>query len=451
MMRLSETMRAASRLLLSHPIFCLLAALAAGVVLAVLGPIKVVHAADVTVEGENFANQPDPGTVIVTDSTRGYSGNQALKFTADVTASHTVSCSQVCDVVLRARGGQSGGSPTLSVNGVARDITSSTLANYTFNNLPAGTDLSVTAGNVATGRNAFLDIATIPADGGTDSGTDPIFVGAGDIASCARTGDEATAKLLDDIVEGAPSTTTVFTTGDNAYESGTASEFANCYDPSWGRPKIKEITRPTIGNHEYYGTADASGYFKYFESILSAAGDTGKGYYSYDVGSWHMISLNSNCSFVAGGGCGRGSTQVEWLKTDLAAHSKTCTLAYWHHPLFSSGSTSGGNSKMKPFWEALYAAKADVVLNGHVHNYERFGPQTPSGVADPAQGIREFVVGTGGYSLNSFKTTVANSQVRKANAAGVLKLTLYPSSYDWQFVTAPGGTVADSSSGSCHS
>ena len=248
-MRKSETMRAASRLLLSHPIVCLLAALAAVVVVGVLGPIKVVHAADVAVEGEKFANQP-AGTVIVTDSTRGYSGNQALKFTANVTASDTVSCSQVCDVVLRARGGQSGGSPKLIVNGVARDITSSALATYTFDNLPAGTDLSVTAGNVATGRNAFLDIATLPADSGTDpggtdpGGTDPVFVGAGDIASCARTGDEATAKLLDDIVAGAPSTT-VFTTGDNAYESGTASEFTNCYVPSWGRPKIKEITRPS--------------------------------------------------------------------------------------------------------------------------------------------------------------------------------------------------------------
>ena len=464
------------------------------VVLGVLGPIKVVHAADVAVEGEKFA-KPPTGTTVVNDTL--FSGGQALKFTADVTASHTdtVICSTACDVVLMARAGQSGGRPSFSVNGsTPQAITTSNQVApepYTFDvNLPAGSnEIRVTASGTGTGHNAFLDVAKFPADGGggtpsaacadgsdndrdgkidhpndpgclsstdndetdPDGVTDPVFVGAGDIASCARTGDEATAKLLDDIVAAAPSTTTVFTTGDNAYESGTASEFANCYDPSWGRPKIKEITRPTIGNHEYYGTADASGYFKYFESILSAAGDTGKGYSSYDVGSWHMISLNSNCSFVAEGGCDRGSTQVEWLKKDLAAHSNACTLAYFHHPRFSSGSTSGGNSKMKPFWEALYAAKADVVLNGHVHNYERFAPQTPSGVADPAQGIRELVVGTGGYSLNSFKTTVANSQVRKANAAGVLKLTLHPSSYDWQFVTAPGGTVADSSSGSCHS
>jgi acid phosphatase type 7 len=151
------------------------------------------------------------------------------------------------------------------------------------------------------------------------------------------------------------------------------------------------------------------------------------------------------------GGCGATSPMVTWLEQDLAANSRTCTLAYFHHPLFSSESSSGGNSKMKPSWEALYAARADVVLNGHVHNYERFAPQTPSGKADLAQGIREFVVGRGGYSLNTFKSTVANSQVRNANSYGVLKLTLHPSSYDWQFVTAPGGTVADSGSGSCHS
>ncbi len=299
---------------------------------------------------------------------------------------------------------------------------------------------------VGTGLAMLLSVGVLDSEGrvSAQDSTDPVFVGAGDIASCTRTGDEATAKLLHNIVDAAPSTTTVFTTGDNAYESGTALEFANCYDPSWGQ--FKEKTRPTVGNHEYYKTADASGYFDYFDT---AAGDPGKGYYSYDVGSWHMISLNSNCSFVVGGGCDRGSAQVEWLKNDLANHSNSCTLAYWHHPLFSSGSTSGGNSKMKPFWEALYAAKADVVLNGHVHNFEVFRPQTPSGVADPAGGIREFVVGTGGYSLNAFKTEVANSQERYRATYGVLKLTLHSTSYDWRFVaedvtTPPGLSGSDS-------
>ena len=297
---------------------------------------------------------------------------------------------------------------------------------------------------VGMGLSMLLSLGFLGSQGSVSAqdSTDPVFVGAGDIASCDRTGDEATAKLLDDIVATAPSTTSVFTTGDNAYESGTASEFASCYDPNWGRHKAS--TYPTVGNHEYYTLENASGYFDYFGA---RAGDPTKGYYSYELGEWHVVALNSMCEKV--GGCGASSPMVEWLKKDLAANSRTCTLAYFHHPLFSSGSLSGGNSKMKPSWEALYAARADVVLNGHLHNYERFAPQTPSGEADPEGGIREFVVGTGGYSLNSFKTTVANSQVRNASTYGVLKLTLHPSSYDWEFVPVAGQSYTDSGSDSC--
>lgn len=272
-----------------------------------------------------------------------------------------------------------------------------------------------------------------------DATADPVLVGAGDIASCTRTGDEATAKLLDTIPG------TVYTTGDNAYESGTASEFANCYQPSWGRHKAR--TYPTLGNHEYYSTTNASGYFGYFGAGAVSYDASTKGYYSYDLGQWHVVALNSMCEQV--GGCDATSPMLTWLKQDLAANPRTCTLAYFHHPLFSSGSLSGGNSKMKPTWEVLYAANADVVLNGHVHNYERFAPQTPSGVADPMQGIREFVVGTGGYSLNTFKTTVANSEVRDASTDGVLKLTLHQSSYDWEFVPVAGQTFRDIGSDSC--
>jgi hypothetical protein len=272
---------------------------------------------------------------------------------------------------------------------------------------------------------------------------DPVFVGAGDIASCASTGDEATAKLLDAIPG------TIYTTGDNVYESGTASEFANCYAPSWGRHKAR--TYPTPGNHEYYSTANAAGYFGYFADTLQKLSYdvSTKGYYSYNLGQWHVVALNSMCEQV--GGCDATSPMVTWLKQDLAANPRTCTLAYFHHPLFSSESVSGsgGNLKMKPSWEVLYAANADVVLNGHAHNYERFAPQTPSGVADPAQGIREFVVGTGGKSLNTFKTLRANSEVRNASTYGVLKLTLHPSSYDWEFVPVAGQTFRDIGSDSC--
>jgi hypothetical protein len=266
--------------------------------------------------------------------------------------------------------------------------------------------------------------------------SDPVFVGAGDIASCLSSGDEATANLLDSIAG------TVYTLGDNAYDSGTADEFDNCYNPSWGRYKAR--TKPSVGNHEYT-TRGASGYFGYFGA---AAGDPSQGYYSYDLGAWHIVALNSMCENV--GGCGATSPMVTWLKGDLADNPSSCTLAYWHHPVFSSGSEHGNDPKMIPSWDALYAAGADVVLSGHDHDYERFAPQTSSGVDDPARGIREFVVGTGGKSHYTFGTIRANSEVRNSNTYGVLKLTLHPSSYDWQFVPEAGKSFSDSGTGSCH-
>jgi calcineurin-like phosphoesterase family protein len=262
-----------------------------------------------------------------------------------------------------------------------------------------------------------------------------ILVGAGDLADCSRTADEATAKLLDDI-EG-----TVFTTGDNAYDSGTDTEFENCYEPTWGRHKAR--TYPTPGNHDYE-TAGASGYFNYFGA---AAGEPGAGYYSYDLGEWHVVALNGMCDAL--GGCTEDSPMLKWLEQDLAANRKPCTLAYWHQPLFSSGH-HGNEGKMKPIWQALYAANADVVVNGHDHDYERFAPQDPDGVADPDRGIREFVVGTGGAELRPFETIKPNSEVRNADTYGVLKLTLRSNSYDWEFVPVAGETFTDSGSTTCH-
>jgi hypothetical protein len=277
----------------------------------------------------------------------------------------------------------------------------------------------------------------------TTTQSDQVFVGAGDIASCASSGDEATANLL----EGIPGT--VYTLGDNAYDSGTSDEFANCYNPSWGRHIAR--TKPSVGNHEYH-TAGASGYYNYFGDAASPT-EPGcrvncKGYYSYNLGAWHIIALNSMCENV--GGCGEGSPMVTWLKEDLAANPSSCTLAYWHHPVFSSGSAHGNDPKMIPSWDALYAAGAEVVLSGHDHDYERFAPQTSSGVADSTRGIREFVVGTGDRSLRAFGTIRANSQVTNFETYGVLKLTLHASSYEWQFVPEAGKTFSDSSSGSCH-
>jgi hypothetical protein len=263
----------------------------------------------------------------------------------------------------------------------------------------------------------------------------PVLIGAGDVADCSGQGDEATARLL------RGTSGTIFTTGDNAYEAGTASEFSNCYDPTWGRHKAR--TRPTPGNHEYK-TPGASGYYGYFGK---AAGDPEKGYYSYNLGGWHIVSLNAECEYV--GGCWANSPMVGWLEQDLASHPKPCTLAYWHDPLFSSGE-HGAAPKMKSSWDALYAAGAEVVLNGHDHDYERFAPQTPSGVADSAGGIREFVVGTGGRELRPFGDIVAHSEVRNADTFGVLKLTLHPNGYEWKFVPVAGESFTDSGKGNCH-
>jgi hypothetical protein len=266
--------------------------------------------------------------------------------------------------------------------------------------------------------------------------TGAVMVGAGDIARCAGSGDEATAKLLDGI------SGTVFTTGDNVYQSGTASEFNNCYKPSWGRHKAR--TKPSVGNHEY-NTVGASGYYDYFGS---AAGSPSRGYYSYNRGSWHVVVLNSMCEKV--GGCGATSPMLTWLKNDLAANSgKKCTLAYFHHPLFSSGD-HGNQTKMRPTWNALYSANADVVVNGHDHSYERFAPQRPDGIRDGARGIREFVVGTGGGEHYPFGSIKPNSQVRNANTFGVLKLTLNSGYYAWKFVPVAGKSFTDSGTKRCH-
>ena len=266
--------------------------------------------------------------------------------------------------------------------------------------------------------------------------TSATLVGAGDIAT-GGSATEATAKLI------RATAGTVFTAGDNAYDSGTYDEFMSKYDPTPGARRrrardpawVTTSTPPRTppATYDYFGTA---------------AGERDKGYYSYDLGDWHIISLNSMCENV--GGCGATSPMVSWLKEDLAANaSHKCTLAYFHHPLFSSGD-HGNQTKMKPTWDALYAANADVVVNGHDHSYERFAPQNPCGAADSARGIREFVVGTGGAGLRPFATIKANSEKRNADTHGVLKLTLNPTSYDWQFVPVAGKTFTDSGSTSCH-
>jgi hypothetical protein len=257
-----------------------------------------------------------------------------------------------------------------------------------------------------------------------------IFVGAGDIAQCTNGGvPQATARLLDSI-DG-----TVFALGDNAYPSGTADNYRSCYDTTWGRHKAR--TRPVPGNHEYDSASNAAPYFDYFGA---AAGAPGLGFYSYALGNWHVIALNSNIPVSA------RSTQAAWLRNDLIANAARCTLAYWHFPLFSS-SRHGNIEQMREFWRILYESGAEIVLAAHDHVYERFAPQDADGIADPVGGIREFVVGTGGAPPYPFVDVKPNSEVR-LSANGVLRLALKAGGYDWTFIPVSG--AADSGSATCH-
>ena len=270
------------------------------------------------------------------------------------------------------------------------------------------------------------DIACDPADSSYNDG-------AGMVSACQM---KATSDLL---VNAHPSA--VLALGDNQYADGALHKYLKSYGPTWGR--LKSITHPVAGNHEYL-TRNAVGYFGYFGL---AAGEPTRGYYSYEIGTWHIIALNSNCEQV--GGCGAGSPQELWLKADLAAHPVPCILAYWHHPRFSSG-VHGDDPTYDAFWRDLYDAGVDVVLVGHDHHYERFAPQDPSGRADPLRGVREFVIGTGGESHYVLRIIKPNSEVRNADTFGVLVMTLHPAGYDWKFISERGRTFMDSGSARCH-
>src|SRR3989449_2938126 len=262
-------------------------------------------------------------------------------------------------------------------------------------------------------------------------GSAALLVGAGNIARCDRLNDEATGLLLDNY----PSAT-VFTAGDNINGNATLTNFNSCYGPSWGRNKAR--TRPSVGNNEYKQTG-AAGYFQYFGT---AAGDSGKYYYSYDLGGWQIMVLNDQITMTA------GSPQEQWLRAELAANTKKCTLAYWHRPRFSSTGTKN-LAAVRPLWDALYAYNADVVVNANYTVYERFAPQSPTAVADPL-GIREFIVGTGGLNLQNPGGARGNSQVRNGTTYGVLKFVLDTASYAWEFVPVAGGTFTDTGSTLCH-
>jgi acid phosphatase type 7 len=267
-----------------------------------------------------------------------------------------------------------------------------------------------------------------------------VMVGAGDIAGCNSSGDEATAKLVTGVISENPGAV-VFTLGDNVYSNGTSQEFTNCYDPSWG--SFKARTRPVPGNHDY-NTSNATGYYGYFGA---KAGDPSKGYYSYNLGAWHIVVVNSNCAAI--GGCETGSSQEKWLRSDLKASSNTCQIVMWHHPRFSSGAEHGNADFMQDIWKAASENNVELILNGHEHTYERFTPMNAVGEADPG-GTTEILVGSGGISHYHLGIKKPNSQTFNADTYGVLKLELAASSYKFEFLPEPGKTFTDAGSGMCH-
>ena len=261
--------------------------------------------------------------------------------------------------------------------------------------------------------------------GNPPAGETAILVGAGDISTCINDGDARTAELLGGI------SGTVFTTGDNVYDRGTSEEFANCYDPTWGQ--YRDRTRPAPGNHDYLAP-QAEGYYGYFGVPP---------YYAYNAGEWRIYALNSEID-VSG-----NSEQAQWLTSDLAANPKKCVMAYWHRPRWSSGREHGSSPEMQALWDILYHAGAELLITGHEHNYERFATMDENGQAvDP--GLRQFVVGTGGASHYDFGSILPASQARNSDTSGVLKLTLRPDGYDWEFISVAGGTFTDSGSASCY-
>ena len=284
-----------------------------------------------------------------------------------------------------------------------------------------------------------------------DALADPVIAAAGDIGCDPTdpgykggngTTDRCRQRATSDLLVGA-GLAAVLPLGDIQYDSPSAANLQKVYDPTWGR--VKSISRPILGNHDGSGAA----YFDYFNGPGAAdgpAGRRGRGYYSFDVGAWHIVALNSNCTRVS---CGAGSIQERWLRADLAAHPSACTLAYWHHPRYSSGH-DGSHSTLSAFWRALYEAGAEIVLSGHSHNYERFAGKDANGKLSPT-GIRQFVVGTGGAFMTGLGSSrVAGSEVAQNKTFGVLKLTLHASSYAWRFVPIAGRTWTDSGSGQCH-
>jgi acid phosphatase type 7 len=274
----------------------------------------------------------------------------------------------------------------------------------------------------------------------TGDGRSATVLAAGDIAECDHQGDEATAKIL----AGYPDAT-ILPLGDLAYDHGTPEEFTRCFATSWG--KFKSQMRPATGNHDH-STKNAQGYWDYF---ADQGGPYDKYYYSYTLGSWHLVALNSDCWRV--GGCASDEPQAEWLRSDLAKSGALCTLAYWHRPPFTSGryGDPSDTARVRPLWRILHENGVEILLNGHEHSYERFALMDADGKPDEAGGVREIIVGTGGGNLRPYENPpLPTTEVRDSSTWGVLRLSLDPGKYAWRFIPVAGGTFTDSGSGTCH-
>jgi uncharacterized protein YjdB len=387
------------------------------------------NTAAATVNSSGLVRGVAAGTANITASCEGQTGSSAI----------TVIVVPVASVAVSPSSATIGVGATQQLSATPKDAGGNSLTGRTVtwssdNTAAATVSSSGLVGGVAAGSATIT--ATCEGKSGTcaitvsATTTTYVLVGAGDIAVGGGAQDQ-TAALINTIPG------TVFAAGDNAYEDGTLSQYQAYYDPTWGQ--FKSRTRPCPGNHEYH-TANAAGYFGYFGAL---AGPSGQGYYSYDLGDWHIISLDSEIPMSA------GSAQEVWLKADLAASSSQCTIAYWHRPRYNSGDIHGDQSDTQPLWKDLSDAGAEIVICGHEHVYERYEPMDVNGNASPT-GIREFVVGTGGANLYSITTPSPHLQAWDTSTYGVLKLTLGAGTYSWEFIPIAGQTYTDSGSGVCH-
>jgi Bacterial Ig-like domain (group 2)/Calcineurin-like phosphoesterase len=390
------------------------------------------------VNGNGLVTGVAAGSATITATSEGKSGTAAITVTSVPVASVTVSPATVS-----LQPGQ-----TQQLTATPKDASGNALSGRVVTWASGNTAAATVSGSgLVSGVAAGSASITATSEGKSGSasvtvtavGATVTLVGAGDIAECGATSDDSTAALLGRIGG------TVFTAGDNAYPDGYYQDYANCWAPSWGQ--YQAVVHPAAGNHEYHDSiaSGAADYYRYFfRDHGTVVGDSGSYYYSYDLGAWHIVVLNTFIDMSA------GSPQEQWLRADLAASTKHCTLAYMHYPRFSSGSVHGSYAAVQPLWQALYDYGAEIAIAGHDHEYERFAPQSPDGQLDMVRGIRSFVVGTGGGGLYSFGTPLPNSEVRNSSTWGVLQLTLADGSYSWAFVPITGQTFTDSGSGTCH-